>query len=222
MLKLLRADNLKTKLRIAREGFPWILPMSFLTLLSLAVGWNWVSGLFALCTLAFVGFFRDPERVPPTGEDLVLSPADGKVVGIKEVEKGRLLERPGTQVSIFLSPLDVHVNRAPIKGWVEEVQYHPGRFFAAFRDKASSKNEQNAMLIVDSARRSLSIVQIAGVLARRIVCYVKKGEVLERGQRLGLIMFGSRVDLFLPRGSQVKVVEGQRVKGGKTIIGRLS
>jgi phosphatidylserine decarboxylase len=216
------ADNLNSKLRIVKEGYPWIFPMSFLSLLALALGWNWISGLFAFLTLAFVGFFRDPERVPPTGEDLVVSPADGRVVGIKEVEKGRLLEEPGTQVSIFLSPLDVHVNRAPIKGWVEEVQYQPGRFFAAFRDKASNENEQNAMRIVDSTRRSLSIVQIAGVLARRIICYVKKGEVLERGQRLGLIMFGSRVDLFLPRGSQVEVVEGQRVRGGETIIGRLS
>ena len=222
MLKLLMADNLKSKLRIVREGYPWILPMFFSTFLALALGWNWVSGLFALLTLAFVGFFRDPERVPPTGEGLVVSPADGKIVGIKEVEKGRLLEKPGTQVSIFLSPLDVHVNRAPIKGWVEEVQYQPGRFFAAFRDKASNENEQNAMRIVDSTRRSLSIVQIAGVLARRIICYVKKGEVLERGQRIGLIMFGSRVDIFLPRGYQVEVVEGQRVRGGETIIGRLS
>ena len=196
--------------------------MSLLALLAFTVGWNWVSGILVLFVLAFVGFFRDPERVPPSGEGLVLSPADGKVVGIKEVEKGRLLDKPGTRVSIFLSPLDVHVNRAPVKGWVEELQYQRGRFFAAYRDKASHENEQNAMRIVDSAQRSLSIVQIAGVLARRIICYVKEGEALERGQRLGLIMFGSRVDLYLPLGSRVEVVEGQRVRGGETVIGRLS
>jgi len=215
------ADHSKTKLNIAKEGYPWILTLSFLTLLVLAVGWEWVSGLFALFTLAFVGFFRDPERIPPMGEGLVLSPADGRVVGITEVEKGKLLEEGGTRVSIFLSPLDVHVNRAPIKGLVEKVQYRPGRFFAAYRDKASHENEQNAVRIVDSAGRSLSIVQIAGVLARRIICYVKEGETLERGQRLGLIMFGSRVELFLPQGSRVEVTEGQRVRGGETIIGRL-
>lgn len=191
-----------------------------LSLLAFAVGWKWVSGVFGLSTLVFAGFFRDPERIPPMGEGLVLSPADGRVVGVRGVEKGNLLREAGTRISIFLSPLDVHVNRAPIKGLVDKVQYQPGRFFAAYRDKASQDNEQNAVRIVDPAGNSLSIVQIAGVLARRIVCYVKEGERLERGQRVGLIMFGSRVDIFLPRGSRVEVAEGQRVRGGETVIGR--
>lgn len=193
-----------------------------LALFAFVLGWKWVGVVFSLCALAFVGFFRDPERVLPQGEDLVISPADGRVVGVKEVEKGPLMASLGMRVSIFLSPLDVHVNRAPVKGKVEQVQYRPGRFFAAYREMASQENEQNALRIIDSQGRHLSVVQIAGVLARRIVCYVKEGDSLEQGERLGLIMFGSRVDLFLPRGTQIEVTEGQWVRGGETIIGRFS
>jgi phosphatidylserine decarboxylase len=192
-----------------------------LALLALAVGWKWVGLVFGLSTLAFLGFFRDPERIPPMGEGLILSPADGRVVKIKGVEKGRLFETAGTRISIFLSPLDVHVNRAPVQGRVEEVQYQKGRFFAAYKEEASQSNEQNALRIVDPEGRSLGVVQIAGVMARRIICYVKQGDALGRGQRFGLIMFGSRVDLYLPGGSRLEVVEGQRVRGGETIIGRL-
>ncbi|MFQ5904368.1 MAG: phosphatidylserine decarboxylase family protein [Candidatus Binatia bacterium] len=209
-------------MKIARDGYPFILPAALLALLALAMGWKWAGLGLGLVALAFVGFFRDPERVPPGGEELILSPADGKIVGIKEAakEKGGLFGEAGTRVSIFLSPLDVHVNRAPVKGRVEEVQYQRGRFFAAYKEKASQSNEQNALRIVDPKGRRLGVVQIAGVVARRIVCYVKRGDSLERGQRLGLIMFGSRVDLFLPGGSRVEVVKGQRVSGGETIIGR--
>ena len=209
-------------MKIAREGYPWILGALIFSLGFIALGWLWVSGAVILFALAFMGFFRDPERTAPAGDELVLSPADGRIVGIHDVGTGRLLDESGTQVSIFLSPLDVHVNRAPIGGRVERVRYRPGRVFAAYRDKASEDNEQNALRMVDSKGRSLSIVQIAGVVARRIVCYVREGDALERGQRVGLIMFGSRVDLFMPRGSRVEVVEGQRVKGGETVIGRLS
>lgn len=206
---------------IAREGYPFILTAVLLALLALAVGWKWVGLVFGLLTLAFLGFFRDPERIPPMGEGLILSPADGRVVKIKGVEKGRLFETAGTRISIFLSPLDVHVNRAPVQGRVEEVQYQKGRFFAAYKEEASQSNEQNALRIVDPEGRRLGVVQIAGVVARRIICYVKQGDALGRGQRFGLIMFGSRVDLYLPGGSRVEVVEGQRVRGGETVIGRL-
>ncbi len=206
---------------IAREGYPFIITAALLALLALAVGWKWVGLVFGLSALAFLGFFRDPERIPPMGEGLILSPADGRVVKIKGVEKGRLFETAGTRISIFLSPLDVHVNRAPVQGRVEEVQYQKGRFFAAYKEEASQSNEQNALRIVDPEGRSLGVVQIAGVMARRIICYVKQGDALGRGQRFGLIMFGSRVDLYLPGGSRLEVVEGQRVRGGETIIGRL-
>jgi len=209
-------------MRIAREGYPWILASSLLSLLAFSVGWSWVAGIFVFFAVVFAGFFRDPERTPPVGEGLVLAPADGKVVAIrKDGEEGKQSEEGGIRVSIFLSLLDVHVNRAPIQGSVKKVQYQPGKFLAAYREKASQDNEQNAVRMIDSTGRSLNIVQIAGLLARRIICYVKEGETLERGQRFGLIMFGSRVDLFMPPGSSVEVAEGQRVRAGETIIGRL-
>ena len=206
---------------IAKEGYPFILTAALLALLAFALGWKWAGLVFVLFALALLGFFRDPERVPPTGEGLILSPADGRVIGIKPVEKEGLFEGTETRVSVFLSPLDVHVNRAPIQGRVEEIQYQKGSFFAAYREEASQKNEKNALRIVDGKGRKFGVVQIAGVLARRIICYVKKGDALEPGQRFGLIMFGSRVDLFLPRGARVDVAQGQKVRGGETIIGRL-
>lgn len=208
-------------MRVAREGYPLIFPTAFLALLAVTLGWQWLGLLLGLFTLAFVWFFRDPERVQPTGEGLILSPADGKVVKITELDRGGTFEKPQARISIFLSPLDVHVNRAPVGGRVAEVRYHKGRFFAAYKERASQKNEQNALKIVDPKGRELGVVQIAGVMARRIICYVREGDSLEPGQRLGLIMFGSRVDLFLPRGSTVEVFKGQRVRGGETIIGRL-
>lgn len=208
-------------MRIAREGYPLIFPTALLTLLALILGWQWVGVVLALFTLAFIGFFRDPERIRPAGEGLILSPADGKVVEIRQMDGEGPFDKLGARISIFLSPLDVHVNRAPVAGRVEEVSYHKGSFFAAFKARASKENEQNALKIVDPNGRELGVVQIAGVMARRIVCYVKKGDHLAAGQRLGLIMFGSRVDLFLPRGSSVEVFKGQRMRGGETIIGRL-
>lgn len=205
-------------MRIASEGYPFILTPAFFALLALLAGWKWVGLLLGLASLAFLGFFRDPERRPPPGEGLILSPADGKVVGIWA---GRQ-QGPGTKISIFLSPLDVHVNRAPVEGRVEEVHYEKGRFFAAYKDKASDANERNTVKMADAKGRIFSMVQIAGVLARRIVCYAKKGDFLERGERLGMIMFGSRVDLFLPEDCQIQVRDGQRVIGGETIVGRFA
>jgi len=209
-------------MKIAREGYPWILAAAILSVIAFSLGWNGMGGVLALFAIVFAGFFRDPDRTPPAGEGLVLAPADGKVVAIvKDGEKGKDAEGGTTRVSIFLSLLDVHVNRSPIKGLVEKVQYQPGKFHAAYREDASQGNEQNAVRLVDSTGKSLNIVQIAGLLARRIICYVKEGETLERGQRFGLIMFGSRVDLFMPPGSKVEVAEGQKVRAGETIIGRL-
>ncbi|TMA07565.1 MAG: phosphatidylserine decarboxylase family protein [Deltaproteobacteria bacterium] len=205
-------------MRIAKEGYPFILTPALLALLALIGGWKWMALILGTVSFVFAAFFRDPERKPPGGEGLILSPADGRNVKIRRAEgKGT-----GAKLSIFLSPLDVHINRAPIEGAVEEVKYQKGRFFAAYKDEASKTNEQNVLKIVDSRRRSLTVVQVAGVLARRIVCYVKKGDSLQQGQRLGLIMFGSRVDLSLPEGAQIKVAEGERVKGGETIIGRFA
>lgn len=207
---------------IAKEGYPFILTAAFLALLGLAVGWKWLALAGGLFAFAFLGFFRDPERVPPSGEGLILSPADGRIVRIRQGSAERPFEGAETRISIFLSPLDVHINRAPVRGRVEEVQYRKGSFFAAYKEEASESNEKNALRIVGPTGRSLGVTQIAGVLARRIICYAKQGDTLEPGQKFGMIMFGSRVDLFLPGGTRVDVVEGQRVRAGETIVGRLS
>jgi len=209
-------------LSIAREGYPFIFIAAFLALLAFLVGLVGLGLILGLFALAFVGFFRDPKRNPPTGEELILSPADGKIVEIKEVEEGKegFFGEHGTRISIFLSALDVHVNRAPVDGRIEKAHYQEGKYFPAYKEEASRKNEQNALQIIDPRGRMLSVVQIAGIMARRIVCYVKEGDSLEKGQKFGMIMFGSRVDLFLPGSSQVEVVKGQHVRGGETVIAR--
>lgn len=174
-----------------------------------------------LLGVGFCGwFFRDPEREPPPGERLVVSPADGRVLAVVEEREERFLHAAATRVSIFMSPLDVHVNRSPVTGRIELVQHTAGKFHAAFADKASLDNERNAVVLDANGRRFL-VVQIAGALARRIVCHRQRGEVLQRGERYGLIMFGSRVDLFLPDGVRPRVQRGDRVHAGTTVVGEI-
>jgi phosphatidylserine decarboxylase len=205
---------------IAREGYPLILTAGTLAFFALASGWQIIAVLSGVSTLALLGFFRDPERFPPDEKGLIVAPADGKVVSIARVRDDSLFNEATTRVSIFLSPLDVHINRTPIEGQVQAVHYQPGKFLPAYKQEASQNNEQNALRIVDSEGRKVGVVQIAGVLARRIVCRVKRGDTLDRGERFGLIMFGSRTDLYLPQGCDVRVVEGERVRGGETIVAR--
>ncbi len=209
-------------MRIAREGYPIILSAAVLSLIALALGGIAIGFVALLLTLAVTAFFRDPERIPPRGEGLIVSPADGKVVSIAEVKDESGLPGPATRISIFLSPLDVHINRTPVKGMIEEIKYQRGQFFAAYKEDASARNEQNALRFVDDKGRKLKVVQIAGVLARRIVCRVKAGDALARGEKFGLIMFGSRTDTYFPSGCRIEVEEGQRVKGGETILGRFA
>ena len=185
---------------------------SALAAAALAAGWIAAGVALAAAALALAGFFRDPERTAPDGEGVVVSPADGKVVEVSD---------EGRRLSIFLSPLDVHVNRAPMDGRVQDVRYRPGRFFAANRGKASDENERNVVEFVEDSGKTLEVVQIAGFLARRIVCDVGPGDPLRKGERFGLIMFGSRVDLYLPPGAAVEVRPGQRVRSGETVVARL-
>ncbi len=205
---------------IAREGYPLILTSGGFAVLALVLNWTAIGIVLALITLALAGFFRDPERIIPAEENLVLAPADGKVVSIAPASEVGLFKGAATRISIFLSPLDVHINRMPVAGEIAEVNYQPGSFMAAYKAEASERNEQNAIKIINGGGQTVGVVQIAGVLARRIVCRVKQGEKLARGARFGLIMFGSRTDTYLPKGCSVEVVEGQRVKGGETILGR--
>ncbi len=200
-------------MKIAKEGYPLIFTPAVWAVVAAVFGWTWSAAAFGFITLAIAAFFRDPDRTAPQGEGLILSPADGRLMEIRPAEDG-------TRLSIFMSPLDVHVNRSPIGGRVEDVQYKKGRFIAAYKESSSENNEHNALTIADQDGKRLRVVQIAGIAARRIVCRVKKGDVLEAGQRFGIIMFGSRVDLFLPVGSRLEVSEGRRVRGGETILAR--
>jgi phosphatidylserine decarboxylase len=207
-------------MRIAREGYPLIATIAIAALIALGIGWSLLGSLLAVLTLAVAAFFRDPERVVPAGDNLIVSPADGKVVSIAPASAGGMFDGAATRISIFLSPLDVHINRVPVAGKIDAVQYQPGQFLPAYKADAWERNEQNALKILCSGARFIGVVQIAGILARRIVCRVKPGDDLKRGDRFGLIMFGSRTDTYLPASCSVEVIEGQRVKGGETIIGR--
>ncbi len=204
------------RLPIAREGWPFILPLLGLAVaLSLATGPIGGGAVFALA--AFVTyFFRDPERTIPAESGVFLAPADGKVVAIDPHAKGPGGTR-GTLVSMFLSVFDVHVNRAPASGTVMDVQYQQGKFLPAFRLDASAINEQN-ILTLQVGQARVVIKQIAGILARRIVCWAKPGDLLRAGERFGLIRFGSRVDVFIPPEFALQVGLGERVRGGETIL----
>src|SRR5919109_645385 len=205
---------------IAREGYPIIFAAGALSAGGFVAGWESIGVILTLVTLAIAAFFRDPERIPPAGEGLIVSPADGKVVSIAVIKGESNFPEAATRISIFLSPLDVHINRTPIEGKIESVKYFSGKFIAAYKDEASTRNEQNALHIADARGRRLGVVQVAGVVARRIICRAKPGDKVVRGQRFGLIMFGSRTDTYLPSACRVEAAEGERVKGGETILGR--
>ncbi len=207
-------------MRIAKEGHPLILAAAVLTAGALFMGWLLLGAVLGMVTLAIAGFFRDPERIIPEGKGLIVAPADGKVVSVAHVQSPAVMPDADTRISIFLSPLDVHINRMPVSGLIEDIQYRAGKFMAAYKDDATVDNERNALYILEPEGKRLAVAQVAGVLARRIVCHAKRGDKLNRGDRFGLIMFGSRTDTYLPAGCRIEVVEGQRVKGGETILGR--
>jgi phosphatidylserine decarboxylase len=205
---------------IASEGWPFILPLAAITIVVFLLGWKWPGYTLLVLTLFVLFFFRDPERTVPEGKDAVVSPADGKVIVIKDIYEPDYLKQDVKQISIFLSVFNVHVNRAPVGGNVEVVKYNPGKFHVASVDKASLDNEQTAMVITNGTRKVL-VKQIAGLIARRIVCYAKPGDAIKPGERYGLIRFGSRVDIFLPKNAEIKVKLGDRVTGAKDVIGVL-
>lgn len=184
-------------------------------------GWWFFSFLFFVLTACILYFFRNPERLPPIGEAMVAAPADGKVISVGRAVEPDFLKQECQRVSIFLSLFDVHVNRVPIDGTVKDMRYHRGRFMAAFEERASDENERNALLIESNSGAKVVVVQVAGLVARRIVCYPTIGIFILKGQRMGLIRFGSRTDLFLPLDAEILVKEGDRVLGGETIVAKL-
>jgi len=205
---------------VASEGWPFIIPLAVVTAILFAFGWRNTAFVALALTLFVLFFFRDPERPVAEGAGVVVSPADGKVIVIKDIFEPTYLKKDVKQISIFLSVFNVHVNRAPIGGTVEAVKYNPGKFHVASVDKASLDNEQTAMVIATGQQKVL-VKQIAGLIARRIVCYAKPGDSIKKGERYGLIRFGSRVDIFLPKDAEIKVKLGDRVKGSRDIIGVL-
>jgi phosphatidylserine decarboxylase len=203
------------RLPIAREGWPFIVPLLGMAALGLAI--IPVGGWFFLALAGFVTyFFRDPERSIPEEPGVLLAPADGKIVAVSP-QQNDLAQPSGTLVSIFLSVFDVHINRAPMSGMVVDVRYQPGKFLPAFRADASAMNEQN-IITLQAGDIRVRVAQIAGILARRIVCRVKVGDKLSAGERFGLIRFGSRVDILIPPEFAVHVRPGQRVRGGESVL----
>jgi phosphatidylserine decarboxylase len=207
------------RIPIAKEGYMFILPLAVLTGIFWALSWLWVTGLFAGLFLFVTWFFRDPERSIPEDPNAIVSAGDGRVVEIVQ-EKDPLLDGVYTRVSVFLNVFNVHVNRVPIAGKIQATRYNPGKFLNAASHKASLDNEQSAILL-NNGHVTILVKQIAGLIARRIVCWAEEGDEYQRGQRFGLIRFGSRVDIFLPEGTDIKVAIGDIVNGGSSIIGYL-
>jgi phosphatidylserine decarboxylase len=207
-------------LPVAKAGLPLIFASAFATLVLAILGFTLIALIGLLWTFALVGFFRDPDRAVPAEAGVFVSPADGKVIVAGPVETNPFTSGKALKVSIFMSVFDVHVNRMPCTGRIERVSYHPGKFFAADREIASLQNEHNAVFIATESGATLCVVQVAGLIARRIICRVQTGDRLRRGQRFGMICFGSRLDVYLPTDAQLAVTKGDRVSAGTSIVGR--
>ncbi len=207
---------------ISKAGYPFIVALAFATTIFALTGLSLIALLLLFSTLFTCFFFRDPDRVIPVDPSAIVSPADGTVLGVHLVEDCDYLHEGCRKISIFMSIFDVHVNRVPIGGVVKQVKYYPGKYFSANMDKASKNNERNAILLETDGGISICFVQIAGLVARRIVCEIKVDDLLKKGQRFGLICFGSRLDMYLPLSVNVGVAKGDKVKAGSSIIGELS
>lgn len=204
-------------LQFAKEGYPFILFFAAITVLSAFFTVHWATAVALVLTLFMFYFFRDPDRNTVPDRGVFYSPADGKIVQIRETLEDELLNRKMLEVSIFMDAFNVHVNRSPCEGTVRAVKYYPGRFMAAFKEEASKANEHITM-VLESAGNTVVVRQVAGLLARRAVCRVKEGDALQQGERYGIIKFSSRVDVFLPLDTTVKVQLGDKVKAGETVI----
>ena len=207
---------------VAKEGIPFILIGGILTLGSWVMGGVWSTCFLGTATLFTTWFFRNPSREMPPGEHVIVSPGDGTVVAVETEFEHRYLKEDSIRISIFLNVFDVHINRMPIGGIVENMVYQPGKFMMANLPDASSGNEQNALMLRRSDGVKILCVQIAGLIARRIVSWVVPGEKVEKGDRFGLIRFGSRMDVYLPQSSTIRVQVGAKVKGGSSILAEVA
>lgn len=211
-----------TEFPIVKEGLLLVISLSILTIVLGFLLPVYVTLLLILIDLFLAYFFRNPKRSIPDFEGSIVAPADGKVIHVGEYLEDRFLGERAIKISIFMSIFNVHINRIPTSGRIADVFYGKGKFFSANFDKASLLNEHNALLMETEDNKKILFVQIAGLIARRIICWIKKGDAVVRGQRFGLICFGSRVDIFLPLETKIDVKIGQRVKGGETILGYLT
>ena len=212
----------QTAFPVARAGYPPILGAAFVTVIFALLGMTWLTLLGLVVTFCFCGFFRDPDRVIPNQPDAIVAPADGKVISVGPVDGTSFYEGRCLKISIFMSVFNVHVNRIPSDGKVKKVGYHPGKFFSANLNKASLQNEHNAVFLETPAGKPLCTVQVAGLIARRIICKVQPGDEVRKGQRFGMICFGSRLDVYLPDDVETKVSVGDKVKAGSSVIGRFA
>jgi len=201
---------------MVKEGYKFAVAPLGLGVLALALRWNWTGGILVFLAAFILYFFRDPERIVPADPAVVVSPADGRVMEIVDQAMG---SRPGRRVSIFLAIWDVHVNRAPLAGRIRKLEYRPGRFLAAMRSRASAENEQN-VIHLSTERGEIVLKQIAGWIARRVLCWKAEGDTVALGERVGMIRFGSRVDIWLPLEAEIVVGPGQHVAGGSSILAR--
>jgi phosphatidylserine decarboxylase len=201
---------------MVKDGYRFAAPPLLLGIIGVVLHWNWLGGILIFLGLFVVFFFRDPERTPPPDPDLIVSPADGRVVGIVEESFNG---RPGHRISVFLSVFNVHVNRSPVGGRITAIEYRTGKFYAAMRGRASAENEQNSFH-VQTDRGEVVFTQIAGWVARRIVVWKAVGDSLVRGERIGMIRFGSRMDIWLPEDAEILVKPGGNVAGGSSVLAR--
>ncbi|MFO7665483.1 MAG: phosphatidylserine decarboxylase family protein [Desulfobacterales bacterium] len=207
---------------IAKPGHYLIITFIFATAVFALAGITSVAIAGLVVTVFICYFFRDPDRVAPVDEGAVVSPADGRVIVAGPVDESPFFEGKSIKISIFMSVFNVHVNRIPHEGRVSKISYFPGKFFSANLDKASKENEHNAVFIETDAGKKICTVQIAGLIARRIICRLKEGDVVFRGDRFGIICFGSRLDVYLPPESKIRVKVGSRAKAGETILGYIN
>lgn len=206
---------------IAREGWPFLaLALALSSAIHFSLGWGWALPGW-LAAVFILQFFRDPPREIPDDPLAVLSPADGRIVAVEKV-RDPYLDRDALKISVFMNVFNVHSNRSPVDGTVKQRWYHAGTFLNAALDKASLENERNALWLQTRGGQDVTCVQIAGLVARRILCYVDQGAALERGQRYGFIRFGSRVDVYLPPDAEVKAALGDKVYATESILARLS
>ncbi len=205
---------------VAKAGYPVILACAFITAVFALLDMAWPAIIGIVATLSICFFFRDPDRVIPNGAGLVVSPADGKIIKVLKTDNQRFYEGSCIKISIFMSVFNVHVNRVPHEGEIKTIRYFPGKFVSANLDKASLENEHNALFLESGDGHQICFVQIAGLIARRIICKVQKGDILLRGQRFGMICFGSRLDVYLPADFQPEVSVGDKVRAGASILGK--